>query len=55
MSSTIDKGDRDYAEWAFDVAIDLLIDEGVVADGVLTPAGHQALGPALVAAWAPLD
>ncbi len=51
VSSTVDKGDREYAEWAFDVAIDVLCDAGVVDEGVLTEAGFVALHGALVAAW----
>lgn len=51
VSSTIDKRDRDYAEWAFEVALDLLRDAGAVDAGVLTPAGHAALLPAMRAAW----
>jgi len=51
VSSTIDKGDREYAEWAFDVAFDLLADIGVVEDGVLTAVGHETVAPALLVAW----
>lgn len=51
VSSSIDKADRDYAEWAFDVAIDLLEDAGAVAEGRLTSEGSAALIPALVQAW----
>ena len=52
VSSSIDKADRDYAEWAFDVALDLLQDRGAVSeDGHLTEAGYQSLWQGLVAAW----
>jgi hypothetical protein len=51
VSSTIDKADRDYAEWAFEIALDLLSDVGAVEDGLLTNAGHQALGNAMIVAW----
>ena len=51
VSSSIDKNDRDYAEWAFETALDLLADSGVVHAGVLTEAGMAALGPAMVEAW----
>ena len=51
VSSTIDKADRDYAEWAFEVALDLLADSEVGQAGKLTEAGLAALGPAMVAAW----
>ncbi len=51
VSSTISKADRDYAEWAFEVALDLLEDAGVVADGVLTDTGYAALAPAMFSAW----
>lgn len=52
VSSTIDKSDREYAEWAFEVAIDLLADAGAIDDGVLTEAGRDALHPAMRRAWA---
>lgn len=56
VSSTISKSDRDYAEWAFDVALDLLEDLGVVTDDrLLTEAGHQSLWVGLVAAWSPQE
>lgn len=51
VSSTIDKADRDYAEWAFEIAVDLWSDVGGVEGGLLTEVGHQALGPAMIAAW----
>jgi len=52
VSSSIDKADRDYAEWAFDVALDLLQDRGAVTeDRQLTVAGYQSLWHGLVAAW----
>lgn len=51
VSSVIDKADRDYAEWAFAVAIDVLEDAGAVAGGQLTAAGRAGLLPALVQAW----
>lgn len=51
VSSTIDRSDRDYAEWAFGVALDLIEDAGGIAGGALTPAARSALGPAMVRAW----
>ena len=51
VSSTIDKDDREYAGWAFDVALDLLEDAGLIAEGTLTAEGHGALAPGLMAAW----
>lgn len=51
VSSSIDKADRDYAEWAFAVAIEVLEDAGAVMDGRLTTPGWLALIPALVEAW----
>jgi len=52
VSSSIDKADRDYAEWAFDVALDLLQDRGVITDDRrLTAQGHASLRHGLVAAW----
>ena len=52
VSSSIDKADRDYAEWAFEVALDLLQDRGVVTeDRQLSNAGHASLRHGLVAAW----
>jgi len=54
VSSTIEKRDREYAEWAFDVALDLLQDSGAIENGKLTSVGHQAVLPALHAAWGEL-
>lgn len=51
VSSTIDKRDRSYAEWAFEVALDLLTDAGAVDNGKLTPVGVRAVGPAMQLAW----
>jgi len=52
VSSSIDKADRDYAEWAFDVALDLLRDRGVITDDRrLTAEGHESLRHGLAAAW----
>ena len=51
VSSSIDKADREYAAWAFGVALELLEDVGAVADGKLTETGYAALGPAMAAAW----
>jgi len=51
VSSTVSAADRDYAEWAFEVAIDLLTDAGAVADGVLTQGGYDSLHGGLAAAW----
>ena len=42
----------DYAEWAFDVALDLLQDRGAVTeDRQLSEAGYQSLWHGLLAAW----
>jgi hypothetical protein len=52
VSSSIAKADRDYAEWAFDVALDLLQDRGAVTeDRQLSEAGYQSLWHGLLAAW----
>lgn len=51
VSSAIDKSDRDYAEWAFEVALDLLADAGAIEDNALTAEGYAALGPALALVW----
>lgn len=51
VSSAIDKADREYAEWAFTVAIDVLEDAGAVDAGCLTANGRAALVPALVQVW----
>lgn len=52
VSSTIDKADREYAAWAFDVAIDLLADSGVIDEaGEVTEAGHAELHAAMLATW----
>lgn len=51
VSSVIDKADRDYAEWAFAIAIDLLEDAGAVVGGQLSADGRAALVPALVQVW----
>lgn len=51
VSSTIHGDDRDYAAWAFEVALDHLADNGLVVEGVLTERGRSSLYPSLLAAW----
>ena len=51
ISSTVHADDRDYAEWAFDVAIEHLQDSGLVEDESLTETGWSSLHASLVAAW----
>jgi len=51
ISSTVHANDRDYAEWAFDLAIEHLEDHGLAEDGRLTGAGWASLHASLVAAW----
>lgn len=52
VSSSIDKADRDYAEWAFAVALDLLQDQGVITDDHrLSAAGYTSVRHGLAAAW----
>lgn len=51
VSSSIHGDDRDYAAWAFDVALDHLADAGLVVDGMLTERGRSTLHPSLLAAW----
>jgi len=53
VSSSIQKSDRGYAEWAFSLALELLEDRGALDEGVLNNEGYQALGPAMLTAWAP--
>lgn len=53
VSSSVSAADRDYAEWAFEVAVDLLTDVGASADAALTQAGYESLHAALGAAWSP--
>ena len=53
VSSTIERDDREYASWAFEVAIDHLADAGVVEAGLLTERGWQTLHGSLVEAWSP--
>lgn len=55
VSSTVHADDRDYAEWAFDVALDHLVDADLVVDGALTEAGANALHASLIAAWTDVD
>lgn len=52
VSSTVPAGDRDYAEWALEVAADFLADAGLVADGRLSDRGAATLHGSLHAAWA---
>ena len=51
VSSTVHADDRDYAAWAFDVALDHLRDAGLVVDDELTSEGQSSLHPSLIAAW----
>ncbi len=51
ISSTVHADDRDYAEWAFDVAIEHLQDNGLVDDESLTETGWSSLHASLIAAW----
>lgn len=51
ISSTVHADDRDYAEWAFDVAIEHLQDNGLVEDESLTETGWSSLHVSLLAAW----
>ncbi len=52
VSTTVDKADREYVEWAFGIAIEILTDAEVVDElGRLTSSGHAALMPALWHAW----
>ena len=53
VSSTVHADDRDYAEWAFDVAIEHLVDHGLVENDRLTKIGRTTLHASLVAAWSP--
>lgn len=52
VSSSIDKADREYAEWAFDVGLDVLADAGVIRDGQFSEEGFAAIHEALAVAWA---
>jgi hypothetical protein len=51
ISSTVHADDRDYAEWAFDVAIEHLQDNGLVEGESLTGTGWSSLHVSLLAAW----
>lgn len=51
VSSTIDKRDRDYAEWAFEIAIELLRDHGIVEADRFTGPGLAALPAGVAAVW----
>lgn len=51
VSSTIPASDRDYAIWAFEIAIDHLEDRGLASDGQLTDRGIDSLRSSMVAAW----
>lgn len=51
VSTTIDKRDRGYVAFAFDVALELIAEVGGVVDGQLTAAGHTALPKAMATAW----
>jgi len=51
VSSTIPANDRDYAIWAFEIALDHLEDAGLVADAVLSDQGFASLRASMVAAW----
>lgn len=53
VSSTIDRDDRDYVEWAFEIAVEHLVDSGLVADGRLTDLGWSTIVPSLFEAWGP--
>lgn len=53
VSSTIERDDREYATWAFEIAIDHLADAGVVEAGALTERGWLTLHGSLVEAWSP--
>lgn len=51
VSTSIEKRDRAYVAFAFDVALETITDVGGVVDGVLTASGHAALTKAMAAAW----
>lgn len=51
ISSTVHADDRDYAEWAFGVAIEHLQDNGLVDGESLTETGWVSLPASLIAAW----
>jgi len=51
VSTSIDKRDRGYAAFAFDVALELVADAGGIEDGTLTAEGHAALPRAMARAW----
>lgn len=53
VSSSVHADDREYAEWAFDIALDHLLEAELVIEGVLTEAGAEALHPSLLEAWGP--
>jgi hypothetical protein len=52
VSSTIHGDDREYAAWAFDIALEHLADAGLVVDRFLTEDGRASLHPSLLEAWA---
>lgn len=52
VSSTIQGADRDYAAWAFDIALEHLADAGLLDDEELTDGGRRSLHPSLLEAWA---
>ena len=51
VSSTVHADDRDYAEWAFAIAIEHLEDHALVEDGALTDDGRATLHASLIDAW----
>lgn len=51
VSTTIDKRDREYVAFAFDIALELVADGGGITDGKLTEAGHRSLSAAMARAW----
>lgn len=51
VSSTVPPEDREYVEFAFEVAVAMWTDSGVVDNGALTTEGHAALVPAALDAW----
>lgn len=53
VSSTIHGDDRDYAAWAFAVALDHLADIGAIVDGALTDKARAKVHSSLVATWTP--
>lgn len=51
VSSTIHADDREYAEWAFSLAIEHLVDHGVFADGVVSDDDRAVVHASLADAW----